>query len=741
MHGVNRDAPGHNQDSLPWHHGDHKRRMRFAKRFLSALLFFALLVGMAPPPGIPAPQDQLAAAVDAYAHSDFTTARGLLQPLQLEPSPTGGRAVYLLGMVNLQLRRFVEAASEFNFAAKTLPILEGHARFYQALAVYNSGDPVTAAQMFQNFLVRYPDNALRGLALFWRAESLATAQSADAPDAFRLYLAGFGDGVHAPQAWYDLGQVLEQQGKWEDAVQAYRRVVWGFASSPFADLARARIASLGGLHTLPADETPADVFLKWAVAEIGALHYSAARAMLQRILSMPDSAKVADDTLFTLGALARRTRRYDEAVRWFRQDVKLGGDHADEALLNLEGIALIFGRETEALGIARQIGHDYPHSWRAPRALYAIAETQQDRGATSSALATYREAADAFPGTRWGDQALWAVGWMQYRAGQWDAARATWRQLTVRAPDADAAPAGLYWAARVAASRGHTDQATEEYQRLAMRYGDTYYGQRAAARLGVSARIPLDPVSDAPTGNVPAVDRFRELDALAQTEDATRELEIASTIVPPRDQTMVELSLAQHYAQENDYTRSIKAAEASIEAAGGPRHGLPLALWQALYPLVYWPAISQAASRVGVDPYLVAAVIREESRFDPHAGSQAGAYGLMQLILPTARNAARGLGLSRPTLDTLGDPVANITLGSWALRGELERFGREDLGLAAYNAGPVIVRHWMNQRGDLDPEAFIEEIPYAETRIYVKTVLQSAGMYRWLYRDGHPAAQ
>ncbi len=715
--------------------------MRFAKRSLIACVLSALLVGLAPLPGIPAPQDQLAAAVDAYVHNDFSGARRLLQPLQMEPAPVGGRAVYLLGMVNLQLRDFVEASADFNLAAKTLPLLEGHARFYQALAVYNSGDVATATQMFQNFLTRYPTNALYGLGLFWRAESLAAAQSPDAPDAFRQYLAGFGDGVHAPQAWYDLGQILEQQGKWADAVQAYRRVVWGFASSPFADLARVRISALAAKHPLPPDATPADVFSKWAVAEIGALHFSAARAMLQHILSMPDSAQVADDTLFTLGTLARRTRRYDEAVRWFRQDAKLGGDHADEALYNLEGIALVFGRETAALEIAHQIGHDFPHSWRAPRALYAIAETQQDRGATASALALYREAAEQFPGTQWGDEALWAVGWMQYRAGLWDAARATWLQLAARAPDGDAAPAGLYWAARVAAAHGQADQAAEEYRRVATRYGDTYYGQRAAARLGVSARVALDPISDAPAEDVPAIDRFRELDALGQTEDATRELEIAVKVVSPQDAAMVDLSLSQHYAEENDYARSITAAEEAADAAGGPRHGLPLALWQALYPLVYWPAISQAASRVGVDPYLIAAVIREESRFDPKAGSAAGAYGLMQLILPTARTTARGLGLPRPTLETLSDPVVNITLGSAALRGELERFGREDLGLAAYNAGPVIVRHWLSQRSALDPEAFIEEIPYAETRIYVKTVLQSAGMYRWLYRDGHPTPQ
>lgn len=716
--------------------------MRSFPRCLIALLLPGLLVVMSPQPGSPAPQGQLAAAVDAYVHGDFAGARTLLQPLQLEPSPTGGRAVYLLGIVNLQLRRFVEAAAEFNMAAKTLPALEGHARFYQALAVYNSGDLVSAAQMLQNFLTRYPDNALHGLALFWRAESLAAAQSPDAPEAFHQYLDGFSDGLHAAQAWYDLGQLLEQQGKWADAVQAYRRDVWGFASSPYADQARVRISVLGGTHPLPPDATPPEVFYKWAQAEIGAAHFSAARAMLQRILSMPNSAKVADDTLFTLGTLAYHTRRYDEAVRWFRQDANLGGDHADEALYNLERVALVFGRETQALEIARKIARDYPHSWHAPRALYAVAEVRQERGATGAALALYRETADQFPGTRWGDQAGWAVGWTQYQAGQWDAARDTWIHLAAHAPEGDVTPAAFYWAARVAAARGHPDQAAEEYKHLATRYGDTYYGQRAAARLGVSPRVAFDPVSDVPPGEVPAIDRFRELDALEQTDDATRELEIASKIVPPRHQEMVNLFLSQHYAQQNDYSRSIATAEKASAAAGGPReHGLPVALWQALYPLVYWPAITQAASRTGVDPYLIAAVIREESRFDPQAGSQAGAYGLMQLILPTARNMARVLGLPRPDIRALSDPVISITLGSAALRGELERYGREDLALAAYNAGPIIVHRWQAQRGALDPEAFIEEIPYAETRFYVKTVLQSAGMYRWLYRDGHPGSQ
>jgi soluble lytic murein transglycosylase len=133
-------------------------------------------------------------------------------------------------------------------------------------------------------------------------------------------------------------------------------------------------------------------------------------------------------------------------------------------------------------------------------------------------------------------------------------------------------------------------------------------------------------------------------------------------------------------------------------------------------------------------------LIREESRFDPAAVSPAGAYGLMQLMPGTAQSTARSLGLAVPDQRGLVDPATNITLGAGVLKAELVRFGRPDLALAAYNAGPNLVRRWMNEHPGADADTFIETVPYGETRGYIKTVQQSAAMYRWLYQDGHPAA-
>ncbi len=702
----------------------------------------ALLPAGTPAGGFMAAPDKLPLAVDAYAHGDLAAAHALLEPLQRDAGPAGGRAAYLLGVVDLLKKQFPAAAAAFGRSAQALPVLADHALYYQAVAVFDAGDFTTAAVLFQNVLARFPDSTLRGLALFWRAESLWGARSPQAPDAFHAYLEAFGNGRHAAQAWFEMGAALEEQGRWADAAQAYRRVRWGFEDSPYFEQARARLAALASEHTLPPDATPPDVFQKRGLLDLGAGDFATARREFEHAFTMPGGWIVADDALYNLGVLAYQTRRFDDAAGFFRRDVNLHQAHADDSLYYLERIALVRGREADALAIARTLARDYPKSSLAARGLYAIAEVRQDRGAIGPAQALYREVGERFPESQWGSQALWEVGWLQYRLHQWQAARAIWLRLAEQAPASELAPAGLYWSARAAASLGWADLAADGYRRAAQQYPDTYYGQQAAARLGIQLRVGIEPPpTDIPPGEVASLDRFRELDLLAQIDDALRELEAAALAAPPRDRGQAGLLLSQRYVEQDQVNQAIQTAEQVRPLAGASLgHRLPLALWEALYPRPNWEAITQAASRAGVDPYLVAGVIREESRFDAQAVSSAGAYGLMQLMPGTARSAARRAGVPLADLRALNDPTTNITLGAVVLGDELKRFGRPELALAAYNAGDI-VRRWQAQRAGMDPDEFVEEIPYAETREYVKTVLQSAAMYRWLYRDGHPSGQ
>ena len=154
-----------------------------------------------------------------------------------------------------------------------------------------------------------------------------------------------------------------------------------------------------------------------------------------------------------------------------------------------------------------------------------------------------------------------------------------------------------------------------------------------------------------------------------------------------------------------------------------------------LYPYDYRSYIETSAAQQRADPFLVAAVIKHESKFQPTARSDGGAVGLMQLMPQTAAWIAGQLG--EPfTEDYLYDPALNIRYGVWYLA-ELEReFGGNDiLALAAYNAGRGNVRDWMEHSHWTDQFDEIDAIPYPETRLYVRRVLEDREQYKRLYDE------
>ncbi len=155
--------------------------------------------------------------------------------------------------------------------------------------------------------------------------------------------------------------------------------------------------------------------------------------------------------------------------------------------------------------------------------------------------------------------------------------------------------------------------------------------------------------------------------------------------------------------------------------------------WELAFPRPYHALVQRESKQTGVPETLIYAVMREESAFDPHAESPANAYGLMQLIVPTARLYARRLGLPY-NARALERPAVSITLGSHALAKLGARFSSNPLlAIPAYNAGPGRPRRWLKQRPSVDFDVWVELIPYRETRRYTKRVLASRAAYTFLY--------
>jgi soluble lytic murein transglycosylase len=149
-----------------------------------------------------------------------------------------------------------------------------------------------------------------------------------------------------------------------------------------------------------------------------------------------------------------------------------------------------------------------------------------------------------------------------------------------------------------------------------------------------------------------------------------------------------------------------------------------------LYPEGYTETVDREARKYGLDPHLLLAVIRVESRFDPLAVSPAGALGLMQIMPSTGAEIEEQLGLSsNPAASPFG-PDLNVRLGSYYLWRQLEAFGGQpELALAAYNAGPGNVRRWLRWLPTAEPELFVELIDFAETREFIKRVLTTQALY------------
>jgi soluble lytic murein transglycosylase len=167
------------------------------------------------------------------------------------------------------------------------------------------------------------------------------------------------------------------------------------------------------------------------------------------------------------------------------------------------------------------------------------------------------------------------------------------------------------------------------------------------------------------------------------------------------------------------------------------RHGgmnIPPRFWQILFPLPYWETVRAEAERRGLDPYLVASIIRQESGFEPSTVSNAGAVGLMQIMPEEASRIAAAASLGGVSRDDLFDPAKNIAVGAAEYSQKLALMnGNQTLAIASYNAGEAAVQQWADKTPIADRDLFIESIPYAETRLYVKTVTRNQFEYRRIY--------
>ena len=306
--------------------------------------------------------------------------------------------------------------------------------------------------------------------------------------------------------------------------------------------------------------------------------------------------------------------------------------------------------------------------------------------------------------------ALWARDWKE--ASRSIAAMSETSRRTAR---------WRYWAARLATHEGHPDTARQLLEAILAE--DNYYSAMAAARLkrriapNLQVLTPDDGLL-ASVENMPAFLRARELRAIGLPDKARAEWRLGQEALPAAARPQ-----AIHLAARWGWY------EQAVTVATGEHvfNDYPL-----LYPRPYDMEVTGAAKLSGLSPTLIYSVIRQESLYESAAVSTANARGLMQLTPDTARRTARDWKRPVPAPVDLFVPATNVTLGAAHLKDLLQRFGgRVPLALAGYNAGPGAVQRWLPER-EQEPDIWIENIPYNETRTYVQRILWHTVVFDWL---------
>lgn len=310
-----------------------------------------------------------------------------------------------------------------------------------------------------------------------------------------------------------------------------------------------------------------------------------------------------------------------------------------------------------------------------------------------------------------------------------------------------------YFLARVQVETGEREKGLTGYEKLIAEVPLGYYVRAAYTALAAqdperAARAVADSaersasekpsIKQPPAVLSPGFKRALELAAVGELDWVRAELTALSA-----ESAAPELmfNAAVLYARAGAVKLSSDAAR-SVLGKVPPRYpaGDWREAWKLAYPRPYVEIVAEQAKKNALPPSLIYAIMREESAFDADAESPADAYGLMQLILPTARVAGKALGLPHDRI-SLKRPSVNIPLGSRVLGKYTEQFPEDPLlGIAAYNAGPGAAKRWLKDRGGQSFDLWVELIPYVETRRYIKRVLGSAAVYAIVYDEGEPQA-
>jgi soluble lytic murein transglycosylase len=660
------------------------------------------------------------------------------------------------------------------------------ARLLQARLRFDAGDHARAAELLRSDDLKQR-TAVGDYVLWLRADALEKLnRRAEARAALEELARDYPESLHFREATLRAARILAAEGQSAGVPLALESLSKRDDADALLLTAQAyeatgdRTRALGAYRRL------------YFMAPVSKQHETEAAAALARLGSPVSPASAAEATaraeaLFKARRFSEATDAYGEAFNRFAETAtpearlrrgiaafnarrvaetvsalnEVPGASAETRAEAMHYLAQHYARARQwqqARDTLEQLRRTAPSSPWTMRALVAAGNAARDAKNTADALYFYRQAVQAFPGHAEVAGAQFEVAWAAHDAGNFaESSRLLTEHLAAYADrNTDNRGRAGYWAARDSERAGKLAEARALYEGMLARYDANWYGYLSRQRLeelkkrGVDARAfepgsdvaraveNLKPVSVAEemagASEAARLVKAEQLAAIGADDRAHAELDEALKAVS--DSPALNLAKAKLHRARTENVQAFNVLRRSFPDYSQMKpEELTPEEWDVFYPLAYWEQIVRESRARDLDPYTVAGLIRQESVFNPRAASHANAYGLMQLLVPTAQLTARVSGVGRPiTKETLLEPDLNIRLGTTYFRQNLDKFGRIEYVAAAYNAGPGRAAAWRTSL-PLQIDEWAEAIPFRETRGYVQGVVRNTLQYRRLYNE------
>lgn len=656
-------------------------------------------------------------------------------------------AKYAAGIAKYRARRYLEAEEAFAEISPGHGWVSERAAYYRARCGVLAEDFERALDSLDQFLRHYPESQFIASAVRLQVESLLRLRRLDQA---RSVLDVNRGRLEEPVRLYLAGRVEHIDGNRRKAIEHYREAYYHF---PFSDQADASERHLDRLRASMGAAYPAAP-AKWRLARAELLYdrrqYSRSSAEFTRALSSGLSGEDRDKAIVLRGAADFGRRANSTAYSALARARPASPDLDARRLYLLCELERRQGLVRPMLSSLSKLAEQHGGSPWYERALRTVGNFYFLRDDRMEYLRIFRRLVEAFPDGEHAPYAHWKICWRAWMDRSEGRATLLAEHLE-RYPAADTAAHAIYWLGRLSQQEGRDDEARSYFLGLVAEFPHYYWAGLARERLKqlgtsptrdeVTRQIerlipPPRVLASEPSSSTRArLEVGRALHRLGVGDEARRELQRVNH--RQADAHFAGLALGRLHAGLGEHYRGLR--EMKRYAYGYlrfPIESIDAEYWTYLFPIGWEQSLRSRSRRHRLDPYLVAALIRQESEFNPVARSVAGARGLMQVMPSTGRGLFRRLGIPNFSTRKLTNPDTSLRLGTFHLKEALAKFdGQLELALAGYNAGDRRIPQWLKLGPFDEPAEFVETIPFSETRGYVQAVMRNRALYSLIYGD------